>query len=205
MLYLHHNLCRSCHSLLSPVRWSCDTNLWKSKKNLDTRKKCWFEQCDFTIWAAARQSQQKNLCTQWRQISLGIRPVWSVFAVRMKKAWVLIYPLSTLQRLIRLGGCLGWFGSLLGTQIILLVLSWGGSYGLCPLELETYSSRDKPKSVIHPKDKPDIFRSKKLVIGQIILSQDKLSVLWQMCYKFVMEHNFHMLLFIQTKLQITAI
>ena len=28
------------------------------------------------------------------QISLGIRPVWSVFAVRMQKAWVLNYPLS---------------------------------------------------------------------------------------------------------------
>ena len=26
------------------------------------------------------------------QISLGIHPVWSVFAVRMKKAWVLSYP-----------------------------------------------------------------------------------------------------------------
>ena len=33
------------------------------------------------------------------QISLGIRPVWSVFAVRMKKAWVLSYPLSTQRRL----------------------------------------------------------------------------------------------------------
>ena len=33
------------------------------------------------------------------QISLGIRPVWSVFAVRMKKAWVLSYPLSAQQRL----------------------------------------------------------------------------------------------------------
>ena len=33
------------------------------------------------------------------QISLGIRPVWSVFAVRMKKAWVLSYPLSTKWRL----------------------------------------------------------------------------------------------------------
>ena len=29
------------------------------------------------------------------QISLGINPVWSVFAVCMKKAWVLSYPLST--------------------------------------------------------------------------------------------------------------
>ena len=33
------------------------------------------------------------------QISLGIRPVWSVLAVRMKKAWVLSYRLSTQRRL----------------------------------------------------------------------------------------------------------
>ena len=33
------------------------------------------------------------------QISLGIRPVWSVFAVRKKKAWVLSYPLSAQRRL----------------------------------------------------------------------------------------------------------
>ena len=33
------------------------------------------------------------------QISLGIRPVWSVFTVSMKKAWVLSYPLSAQRRL----------------------------------------------------------------------------------------------------------
>ena len=33
------------------------------------------------------------------QISLGIRPVWSVFAVRMKTPWVLSYPLSAQRRL----------------------------------------------------------------------------------------------------------
>ena len=33
------------------------------------------------------------------QISLGIRPVWSVFAVRMKKPWVLSYQLSAQRRL----------------------------------------------------------------------------------------------------------
>ena len=33
------------------------------------------------------------------QISLGIRPVWSVFAVRMKKAWVLSYTFSAQLRL----------------------------------------------------------------------------------------------------------
>ena len=33
------------------------------------------------------------------QISLGIRPVWSVFACRIKKPWVLSYPLSAQRRL----------------------------------------------------------------------------------------------------------
>ena len=33
------------------------------------------------------------------QTILGIRPVWSVFAVRMKKTWVLSYPLSAQRRL----------------------------------------------------------------------------------------------------------
>ena len=50
-----------------------------------------------------------------------------VFAVRMKKQWVLSYPLSTLWRLIRLDGCPGWTESSLGEQTILLALSWGGS------------------------------------------------------------------------------
>ena len=55
------------------------------------------------------------------QISLGIHPGWSefwmprliwVFAVHMKKAWVLSYPLSAQ----RLGGCPGWSESLLAAQ-----------------------------------------------------------------------------------------
>ena len=44
----------------------------------------------------------------------GICPVWSDFAVRMKKPVVLSYPLSAQRRLIRLGRC----------QVILLVLSF---------------------------------------------------------------------------------
>ena len=81
------------------------------------------------------------------QISLGIRPVWSLSAWRHQsdhcphddtlgpQHMILsyMYPLSPLQRLIRLGGirlggCPGWSESSLGAQIILLVLSWGGSY-----------------------------------------------------------------------------
>ena len=62
-------------------------------------------------------------------ISLGICPVWSESSlVHMKKAWVLSYPFSIQRRLIRLGGFPGWSESSLGAQIILLVLSWGGSF-----------------------------------------------------------------------------
>ena len=50
------------------------------------------------------------------QISLGICPVWSVFAVRMKKPCILSYPLSAQWRLIILGGCPDWSESLLGAQ-----------------------------------------------------------------------------------------
>ena len=39
-----------------------------------------------------------------------------VFAVRMKKAWVLNYPLRAQRRLIRLGGCPGWSESSLGAH-----------------------------------------------------------------------------------------
>ena len=57
------------------------------------------------------------------QIILGIWLDWSNFAGRIKKPWVLSYPWSTQRRLIRLGKCPGWSESLLGTQVILLVLS----------------------------------------------------------------------------------
>ena len=39
--------------------------LWKSAKNLQQQ------------WATTRQNHQNDLCAQRRQISLGIRPVWS--------------------------------------------------------------------------------------------------------------------------------
>ena len=63
------------------------------------------------------------------QISLVIRPVWSVFAVRMKKPWVLSsHPIErTAKTLIRLVGYPGWSEPSLGRQAILLVLSCCGS------------------------------------------------------------------------------
>ena len=62
------------------------------------------------------KTNKVTVCPAKTQISLGIRPVWSVFAVSMKKAWVLCYPLSAQPRLIRLGECPGWPESSLGAQ-----------------------------------------------------------------------------------------
>ena len=64
-----------------------------------------------------------------------------ISAVRLKQTWALSYPVCAQRRLwsdwvecpgwsetlIRLGGCPGWSESSLGTKVILLVLSWGGS------------------------------------------------------------------------------
>ena len=52
-----------------------------------------------------QMSRDMTKPTKWHvrpaksQISLGIRPVWSVFAVRIKKAWVFSYPFSAQRRL----------------------------------------------------------------------------------------------------------
>ena len=60
----------------------------------------------FSIWKwTIRMSRPMTKLTKWHvrpaktQISLGVRPVWSVFAVHMKKARVLSYPLRAQRRL----------------------------------------------------------------------------------------------------------
>ena len=56
-------------------------------------------------WDGHSMSHLMTKATKWHvrpaktQISLGIRPVCRVFTVRMKKAWVLSYPLSARWRL----------------------------------------------------------------------------------------------------------
>ena len=52
---------------------------------------------------------------------MSVRPAKTlirVFAVRMKIAWVLSYPLSAQRRLIWLGGCPGWSESSLGAHSV---------------------------------------------------------------------------------------
>ena len=84
------------------------------------------------LWLHVSRSMTKPIKWPVRpaktKISLGIRLFWSVFALCMKKPLVLSCPLSAHWRLIRLGGFPGWSESLLGAQVILLVLSFCGSH-----------------------------------------------------------------------------
>ena len=59
----------------------------------------WIEVSQITNERAHDKPTKWHVCPAKTQISLGICPVWSVFAVRMKKAWVLSYPLSAQRRL----------------------------------------------------------------------------------------------------------
>ena len=70
-----------------------------------------------------------------------------IFAVGTKKAWVLSYPLSAQQRLWS-----DWVDaqadlSLFGRTFILLVLSWGGSNGLCYCNYQCFERRDLPPGI----------------------------------------------------------
>ena len=65
-------------------------------------------------WVAGWQNQQSECAPSEDSDQPG--HLIRVFAVRMKKAWVLSYPLSAQRRLIRLSGCPGWSESSLGAQ-----------------------------------------------------------------------------------------
>ena len=70
-------------------------------------------------WAATWQNQQSECASSEDSDQPGHLPsLVRVFAVRMKKPWVLSYPLSEQRRLIRLGGCPGWSEPSLGAHLL---------------------------------------------------------------------------------------
>ena len=73
---------------------------------------------DEHTWAATWQNQQCGCVPSEDSDQPGHPPsLIRVFAVRMKKTWVLSYPLRAQWRLlIRLGGCPGWSESSLGAH-----------------------------------------------------------------------------------------
>ena len=77
-------------------------------------------------WAASWQNNQNDCAPREDSDQPGHPPsLIRVFAVRMKEAWVLSHPLSAQRRLWSdWADAKGWSESLLGTHVILLVLSW---------------------------------------------------------------------------------
>ena len=64
------------------------------------------------------KTNKMNVCPAKTQISLGIRPVWSVCAVRSGELRAQAFFIRTAKTLIRLGGCPGWSESSLGAQSV---------------------------------------------------------------------------------------
>ena len=80
-------------------------------------------------WSTAWQNQQNDLCAQRR-----LRSAWASAQSDQSQRCppeTKLGPKLPIERtaktLIRLGGCPGWSESSLGTKVILLGLSWGGS------------------------------------------------------------------------------
>ena len=82
-------------------------------------------------WAATWQNHQCGCAPSEDSDQPGHPPsLIRVFAVRMKKAWVLSYPLSVQRRLWSDWGMPRLIWVFAGRTLILLVLSWGGSITL---------------------------------------------------------------------------
>ena len=84
------------------------------------------------IWCSTRKPtkwpvQQNDVQPVKTQFSLGICPVWSVFAVQSVGSYGPKVSTSKQRRLIRLGGCPSWSESSLDAKFILLVLLCCGS------------------------------------------------------------------------------
>ena len=80
--------------------------LWKGRKTITNPPVSYFMilLCCHLSWLEIKTSRDMTKPTTVTlrpaktQFSLGICPVWSVFAIRMKKAWVISYPLSAQRR-----------------------------------------------------------------------------------------------------------
>ena len=82
------------------------------------------------IWAASWQNQQNGLCAQ-RRLRSALASALSDQSLRCPYEETLGPQLPTertAKTLIRLSGCPGWSEPYAGRSVILLVLSWAGSY-----------------------------------------------------------------------------
>ena len=92
-LFIYPMIPLTSHSWCTPS-WYILDSFWHCNCQFIPRSAC-------SEWFEPRHDKTNNFVVRpaKTQISLGIRPIWSVFAVRMKKAWVRSYPLSAQRRL----------------------------------------------------------------------------------------------------------
>ena len=127
--------CSSCHTVVHPkVANRMANTIWAAlrKHQYNDMFQClrsfsrqnWAKDRWVTTW----QHQQNECAPSEDSDQPGHPPsLIRVFAVRSMGSSAFF--MQTAKTLIRLGGCPGWSESSLGTQFILLVLSWGGSLG----------------------------------------------------------------------------
>ena len=101
-------------------------------ERLDVRVHVWLD-LSFSEWLNAhepRHDKTNKMRPAKTQISLGIRPVWSVFAVRMKKPWSLATHSAHSEDSDQTGRVPRLIWVFAGRPLILLVLSCHGSYAM---------------------------------------------------------------------------
>ena len=91
-----HKQCQENNNKNSSVNAGVNTEGWKGWKSWTTIL-CHAAAGATKTRAKTRQNQQ-SVRPAKTPISLDIHPVWSVFAVRMKKPWVLSYPMNAQRR-----------------------------------------------------------------------------------------------------------
>ena len=109
---------KKCHNLMRWLVWTGTNNTYKK-------------------WASVRQNQQNDrsaLRLAKTQISLGMCPVWTVSSLSARRK---IRSLATHWRTAKTLIHPVWSESSLGIQVILLILSWGGSNMCIPQTLSS--------------------------------------------------------------------
>ena len=108
----------SLHWAYMPFCWFCH----------ETANFCW----SFLSHLSRSITNQQNIRVPSEDTDQPGQPPSLIIIIvfRLKKPWVLSYPVSAQRRLIRLGGCTGWSESSMDTQVILSVLCSAGSFDI---------------------------------------------------------------------------
>ena len=115
--------------MTKPTKWVCAQrrlgSAWASAQSDQSSLSAWRKLGSLaTHWVPHEDSDQTG--QTW--ISLGIRPVWSVFTVRLKKAWIHWVPHEDSDQTGRMPRLIWVFA---GRTVIFLVLSccgWNGDF-----------------------------------------------------------------------------